>query len=213
LLDDIKIHLYNKTDFYNEVQMQDVCYIDQVEQAMTLLKPQRLEILKRLDEPRTCLELAAMFDDSAQKIYYHIKALENAGLVDKIAERRVRGTLEGTYQAHARSYWLAPKLVGQIGSVTQARDQASLRVLLGLAEEVIEDVGKLGEASVVGQVVPSLSMSAHVLLPDGKRRAEFMRELQTTFQDIARKYGVDAPAEDPANFRLVVLCYPKQEQE
>jgi DNA-binding transcriptional ArsR family regulator len=142
--------LYNKISFYNGGQMQDVRYIEEVEQALALLKPQRLEILKRLAEPRTCPELAAIFDDSPQKIYYHVKALEAAGLVDKIAERRVRGAVEGIYQARARSYWLAPSLVGQIGSPSQARDQASLRVLLALAEDVIEDAGKLGERSGVG---------------------------------------------------------------
>jgi DNA-binding transcriptional ArsR family regulator len=193
--------------------MQDVRYIEDVEQALALLKPQRLEILKRLAEPRTCPELAVIFDDSPQKIYYHVKALEAAGLVDKIAERRVRGAVEGIYQARARSYWLAPSLVGQIGLPSQARDQASLRVLLALAEDVIEDAGKLGEQSGVGGGVPSLSMSAQIHLPDGKRRAEFMRELQSTFQDIARKYGIDDIEDQSASFRLVMLCYPKAQQE
>jgi DNA-binding transcriptional ArsR family regulator len=49
---------------------------------MTLLKPIRLEILKRLDEPRTCPELADYFDETPQKVYYHVKALEHAGLVE-----------------------------------------------------------------------------------------------------------------------------------
>jgi DNA-binding transcriptional ArsR family regulator len=193
--------------------MQDVRYIEDIEQALALLKPQRLEILKRLAEPRTCPELAVIFDDSPQKIYYHVKALESAGLVDKIAERRVRGAVEGIYQARARSYWLAPSLVGQIGSPAQARDQASLRVLLSLAEDVIDDVGKLGERSGVGESVPSLSMSAHIHLTDGKRRAAFMRELQSTFQDLARKYSIDNAEDQAESFRLVMLCYPKSEQE
>jgi DNA-binding transcriptional ArsR family regulator len=193
--------------------MQDVRYIEEVEQALALLKPQRLEILKRLAEPRTCPELAVIFDDSPQKIYYHVKALESAGLVDKIAERRVRGAVEGIYQARARSYWLAPSLVGKIGTPTQAQDQASLRVLLALAEDVIEDAGKLGERSGVGGAVPSLSMSAHVHLPDGKRRAAFMSELQSSFQDIARKYSIDDVVDQSSSFRLVMLCYPDIEQD
>lgn len=188
--------------------MQDVCYIDDVDRAMALLKPQRLEILRRLDQPRTCPELAEAFGESAQKIYYHVKALEQAGLVEKVDEKRVRGTVEGYYQAKARSYWLAPKLVGQIGGKGAARDQASLRVLLGLAEDVIEDVGQLGSASEAGQAVPSLSLSAQIHLPDAKRRAEFLHELQDTFQTLARKYGLDDDSEEAANFRLVLLCYP-----
>jgi len=155
--------------------MQDVCYIEDLDRAMTLLKPQRLEILRRMDTPRTCPELADYFDESAQKIYYHVKALETARLVEKVEEKRVRGAVEGYYQASARSYWLAPTLVGQIGTPTQARDQMSLRVLLGLAEEVIEDTGKLGSASALGTDVPSLSLSAHIHLPDARRRAESCR--------------------------------------
>ncbi|NWF68287.1 MAG: helix-turn-helix transcriptional regulator [Chloroflexi bacterium] len=194
--------------------MQDVCYVDDLERALALLKPQRLEILKRLDEPRTCPELADFFDESPQKVYYHVKALENAGLVAKVAEKRVRGTVEGYYQARARSYWLAPKLIGQIGGARAAQDQLSLRVLLQLAEEVIEDTGKLGAASAVGQSVPSLSLSAHIHLPDANRRAAFMQELQATFQQLARKYGLpedDVAITDGQGFRLVLLCYPQPE--
>jgi DNA-binding transcriptional ArsR family regulator len=197
--------------------MQDVCYIEDVEQAMTLLKPLRLEILRRLDSPRTCPELAAEFEESAQKIYYHIKALQEAGLVDKVAEKRVRGTVEGHYQAKARSYWLAPKLVGAVGGARHARDQASLRVLLQLAEDVIEDTGKLGSVSEAGQHVPSLSLSAQIHLADSAQRSEFLQELQTTFQSLAMKYGIaqndndDEETNKSANFRLVMMCYPKQE--
>lgn len=192
--------------------MQDVLYIEDVNQAMTLLKPIRLEILKRLDEPRTCPELADYFDESPQKVYYHIKALESAGLVDKVGERRVRGVVESHYQASARAYWLAPKLVGQIGGARAAQDQLSLRVLLELAEEVHDDIGKLGNRAAVGSDVPSLSLSAQIHLPNGNRRAEFLQELQELFQQLARKYGLpaeDALITDEQGFRLILMCYPK----
>ncbi|HUN07573.1 MAG TPA: helix-turn-helix domain-containing protein [Aggregatilineales bacterium] len=196
--------------------MQDVCYIEDLDRAMTLLKPQRLEILRRMDTPRTCPELADYFDESAQKIYYHVKALETARLVEKVEEKRVRGAVEGYYQASARSYWLAPTLVGQIGTPTQARDQMSLRVLLGLAEEVIEDTGKLGSASALGTDVPSLSLSAHIHLPDARRRAEFLTEVQAVFQQLATKYGLPETQTpvitDEQDFRLVLMCYPKPDR-
>lgn len=192
--------------------MQDVYYIDDLEQAIALLKPMRLEILRTLDEPRTCPELAERFGDTAQKVYYHVKALETARLVRKVSERRVRGTVEGHYQAVARSYWLAPSLVGQVGGEPAASDQVSLRALLSLAEEVITDTGHLGGASAVGQSVPSLSMSGYVRLPDGRRRGEFMREVQAIFKELARKYGrADANTDDALtadDFRLVLMCYP-----
>jgi DNA-binding transcriptional ArsR family regulator len=210
-LDIIKIIFYIKINFYNGAVMQDVYYIEEVDQAMALLKPIRLEILRRLDEPRTCDDLAEVFQDSTQKIYYHVKALQEAGLVEKVADKRIRGTVEGYYQAKARSYWLAPSLVGKIGSLQQTRDQASLRILLQLAEDVIEDTARLGSKSEAGQPVASLSLSAQIHLADSAQRAAFLQELQTTFQNLAMKYGIAEQADASMNFRLVLMCYPKQE--
>ncbi len=195
--------------------MQDVFYIQEVEQATALLKPARLELLKRLEVARTCPELAVMLGDSAQKIYYHVKALEKAGLVEKVDERRVRGIVEGYYRAKARSYWLAPQLIGEIGGEHMTRDQISLRVLLNLAAEIHDDIGKLGNQAAVGQDVPSLSLSAHIHLPDASRRAEFLQEVQTTFQQLARKYGLpqdNVDIADEQGFRLVLVCYPKKDE-
>jgi hypothetical protein len=163
--------------------------------------------------PRTCPELAAAFEMTAQKIYYHVKALENAQLVERVAEHRVRGIVEGVYQAKARSYWLAPQLVGQIGGKRAAQDQTSLRFLLTLAEEIHDDIGHLGQKSEAGAEVPSLGLSADIYLPDGARRVDFLNDVQTVFQDLARKYGIppDEVDDDVVGkaFRLILACYPK----
>jgi DNA-binding transcriptional ArsR family regulator len=190
--------------------MQDVFYIESPEQAAALLKPIRLEMLKWLDQPRTCPELAEQFGQSPQRIYYHIKALEKAGLVEKLEERPVRGVVEGVYRAKARSYWLASQLAGQVGGARPARDQLSLRYLLSLADELHADVGHLGEQ--VGQDIPSLGLSAQIYLPNGARRADFLRDVQRSFQTLAREYGLPADGAGPGEtFRLMLACYPKEE--
>jgi DNA-binding transcriptional ArsR family regulator len=196
--------------------MQEVLYIEDVDQAAALLKPQRIEMLKLMDHPRTCLELGKIFGETPQKINYHIKALQNAGLVEQVGERRVRGTVEGSYQARARSYWLASDLVGQIGGAAIALDQASLRHLLSLTEEMRGDIGHL--AQQVGREIPSLGLSLHVELDDESRRADFMADVQKMAQILAHKYGAtagddgdgggDAQPSRP-RFRLVLACYPK----
>jgi DNA-binding transcriptional ArsR family regulator len=193
--------------------MQEVLYIEDVDQAAALLKPQRIEMLKLMDHPRTCLELGNIFGETPQKINYHIKALQNAGLVEQVGERRVRGTVESSYQARARSYWLASDLVGQIGGAAIAQDQASLRHLLSLTEEMRGDIGHL--AQQVGREIPSLGLSLHVELDDESRRADFMADVQQMAQILARKYGATAGEDEndaqPSRprFRLVLACYPK----
>src|SRR6266496_5055005 len=123
--------------------MRDVIYLDQIEQAEALLKPQRIEVLRQLAEPRSCTEVAAELDQTPQRVYYHVKRLLGAGLVAQVSERRVRGIHEGIYQASARSYWLSPKLVGTIGR-RRAQDELSLGYLLNLVEEVQADLAGLG---------------------------------------------------------------------
>ncbi len=192
--------------------MQDVYYIEHMEQATSLLKPFRIEILRQMDEAITCPELADYFDESPQKIYYHVKALEKAGLVEKVKEKRVRGAVEGYYQARARSYWLAPHLVGKVGDMPLSRDEKSLQVLLNLAEDVHDDIGKLANHAQAGTDVPSLSLSAQIYLPDAQRRTEFLEEVAIVFQSLARKYGtppIDATYENDEGYRLILACYPK----
>ena len=195
--------------------MQNVVYIEEVEQAATLLNPLRLDLLRQMAEPRSCPELAEFVGETPQKVYYHVKALERANLVKKVSERRVRGTVEGRYQAKGRSYWLSPGLIGRIGGQERAREQVSLGFLLTLAEELQADVGHLAETDT--EEVPSLGVAAEIQLADGARRAAFLQDVQHTFEALARKYGARGQDEKAPrkgqSFRLVLACYPKPVSE
>lgn len=182
-------------------EMRDVLYLEEIEQAETLLKPQRIEVLRQLAEPRSCTEVAERLDQTQQRVYYHVRKLVDANLVTKIAERKVRGIQEGVYQASARSYWLSPRLVGRIG-LRRTRDTLSLGHLLDLMEEVQADVAALDPAT--GEL-PSLGVSGEIRVP-AERRQEFLTDLQTVLQDLFTRYG---GAEGDA-FKLAVACYPKE---
>ena len=201
--------------------MRDLLFLERVEQAETLLKPQRIEVLRQLAEPRSCPEVAARLDQTQQRVYYHVKRLVEHGLVTQVAERRVRGINEGVYQATARAYWLSPGLVGRIGQ-RQQRDEASLGYLLDLMEEVQSDVAALHSRAAgraAGQAarraahadepdLPSLGVSGEIRVrPD--RRPEFMADLKAALQDLFTRYG---GAEGDA-FKLAVACYPDQGED
>lgn len=194
--------------------MQDTLFIEDTERAGALLHPLRIDVLKRLAEPRSCPEVARDLDATTQKVYYHVKILERSGLVDRVDERRVRGIVEGVYQARARSYWLSPRLVGRVGGADRARDQVSLGHLLSLAEEIQTDVGHLSERAEKEEV-PSLGLSAHIELRDASERARFRDEVQAFFEGLARKYGrSEREGPEPGSgFQLALVCYPKNEDE
>jgi DNA-binding transcriptional ArsR family regulator len=185
--------------------MKDVMHLEQLEQAEALFKPQRIEVLRRLAEPRTCGEVAGQLGQTPQRVYYHVKRLVEAGLVTLVEERKVRGLHEGVYQATARSYWLSPRLVGRIGGLRKTQDELSLGYLLDLMEEVQTDIAALDRAA---PELPSIGVSGEIrVLPD--RRREFFEDLQSTLQDLFSRYG---GAEGDA-FKLAVACYPKGEDQ
>jgi len=193
--------------------MRDVMLVDNTDQASAVLNPLRLELLRRVDEPRTCAQLAEALGETPQKIYYHVKVLESAGAIERVAERRVRGISEGYYRATARSYWLSPKLVGRIGGARRARDQMSLGFLLSLVEDLQSDVGRLAESG--REETPALGFTAQVRLAKSADRTAFLSDLQNAIQSIAKKHGAagsPSPPSAPDAFRLVVACYPRPEE-
>ncbi|MEW9556127.1 helix-turn-helix domain-containing protein [Nonomuraea sp. NPDC050783] len=180
--------------------MRDVLYLEAIEQAEALLKPQRVEVLRQLAEPRTCSEVAERLGQTPQRVYYHVKRLVEAGLVDQVAERKVRGISEGIYQAGARSYWLSPRLVGRIGDLRRARDELSLGYLLDLMEEVQADIAALDRDA---PELPSIGLSGEIRVrPEHRQR--FLSELQGLLQDLFTRYG----GSEGDAFKLAVACYP-----
>lgn len=184
--------------------MRDVLYLERLEQAETLLKPQRVEVLRQLAEPRTCAEVAAALGQTPQRVYYHVKRLVEAGLVELVSERRVRGITEGTYQAGARSYWLSPALVGRLG-LRRVRDELSLGYLLDLVEEVQAEVAALDRSA---PELPSIGVAGEIRVRPQDRQA-FLDDLRNTLQDLFTRYG---GAEGDA-FKLAVACYPKGQSD
>jgi DNA-binding transcriptional ArsR family regulator len=189
--------------------MRDVLYLEEIDQAEALLKPQRVEVLRQLAEPSSCGEVAARLDQTPQWVYYHVKRLVAAGLVTLVDERRVRGINEGVYQATAHSYWLSPRVVGRIGG-RRTRDELSLGYLLDLMEEVQSDVAALDETagSPVAPALPSIGVSGEIRVAP-ERRAEFLADLRTTLEGLFTRYG---GAEGDA-FKVALACYPTYPKE
>lgn len=183
--------------------MEEVAYLDRIEQAETLLKPHRLTVLKELATPSTCGELAARLDQSPQRIYYHVKRLQAVGLVHLVSERRVRGLTEGVYQAAARKYWLSPGIVGTLEDSARHGDDQNLARLLDLSEQVQRDIATLDSGAAR---LPSVGISGEIrVLP--AQREEFLTALRGALTELFTRYG---GAEGDA-FKVAIACYPVSE--
>src|SRR5215471_1663063 len=99
-----------------EVEVQaPVEVLDAAETAAAVLDPARLRILTALRDPDSSAGVARSLGLPRQRVGHHVRALEAAGLLTCVGERRKRNCVERLLQATARSYVLAPQLLGQLG--------------------------------------------------------------------------------------------------
>jgi DNA-binding transcriptional ArsR family regulator len=178
----------------------DTLYIDAVEQADALLKPKRVEVLRQLAEPRTCTQIGQVLGDTPQAVYYHVKRLQAHGLVSLVEEHRVRGIIEGVYQAVAKSFWVSPAIVGRLGDARTREAQLGLGFLLDLTENMQRDLAQLASGP---PTLPSFGIAGDIRLApeDG---AAFVSELQRAFGEVLTRYG----GGEGHAFRLALACYP-----
>jgi DNA-binding transcriptional ArsR family regulator len=189
--------------------VRDVHIIDTVETAATLLKPLRLEILRRMDAAVGCGDLAADLGQSPQKIHYHVKALEKAGLIEKVGERKARALTESLYRATACSFWLAPGLVARVGEPGRAPERDSVDYLVALAEELTRDVVGLAHEGVDDGA--TLGVTAEIRLRDPAQRRALLSDLFQAIEAVARKHGADPFGRGEAGeaYRIAVASYPR----
>ena len=92
--------------------------------------------------------------------------------------------------------------MGAIGGPRKAGDRLSHGFLLDLVEQLGADVAALAARSEAE--TPTLGISGEVRLPP-ERRAAFLRDLQTTFEELLERHG----GGEGEAFSLAVACYPK----
>ncbi len=183
--------------------------LDAAEAASTLLDPSRLRILTALREPDSSAGVARALRLPRQRVGHHVRALEAAGLLTCVGERKKRNCVERLLQATARAYVLAPRLLGELGlSADEVRDRFSSTYLLAAASRVIEEVGALRpRAEAAGKKLPTLTLQTEVRFASARSQNEFLEELLAAFSElVARHHRPDAPG--GRSFRISLLGHP-----
>ena len=172
-------------------------------QADALLKPKRVEIMRQLAEPTTCTEIGGALGETPQAIYYHVKRLQAAGLVSLVDERRVRGIVEGIYQAVARSFWVSPD-VRRAGSARRAAREEHARARLPAQPHRGAWHATSRSSRWARSTLPSFGIAGdiHLSPEDG---AAFVAELQRAFGEVLVPLR---RRRERHTFRLALACYP-----
>jgi DNA-binding transcriptional ArsR family regulator len=180
------------------------------EQAASLLgHPLRLKVLEQLVEPDSAAGLARRLGVPRQVVNYHLRALESAGVVAFVEERRRGGLKERVMRATARSYVISPEAMGAMGpDPRRFRDRFSWSYLVAAAARVVRDLGILrGRADRAGKPLSTFTLETEVRFASAGDRDAFTRELSSMVAELAVKYH-DEHATQGRLFRFVLGAYP-----
>jgi DNA-binding transcriptional ArsR family regulator len=188
---------------------RDVHVVEDVEAVQALLHPLRLRILEALREPTSAAAVARQIGETRQKVNYHLKELEAAGLARPVGERRAGNLVEVLFEAVARSFVVSPRTTrADERRVDALRHQQSLERLVDLGDRLQHDaVVLLDRAAFDGEEIASLAVEIDVRFADEGDRAAFLRDYLETVKELCARYG----ARDGEGYRVVLAAHPKVE--
>ena len=189
--------------------MLDVAVIDQAAAAEISLDPVRARLLAALAEPGSASSVAEQVGLTRQKANYHLRALEEHGLVELVEERRKGNVTERLFQATAASYVISPAAFAALApDPDRAPDQLSARWLVALAARLVREVGELiAGATAARQPLATYAIDSEIRFASATDRSAFADELGETVKNLVSRYH-DENAPNGRRHRLVVALHP-----
>jgi len=160
--------------------------------ALAALDPIRARLLAELRVPASASELAPRVGLSRQKVNYHLRKLEDQGLVATAETRQWGGLTERKVVASAAGYLVSPAALGAAAAVpVGGGDRLSSQYLIALAGRLIREVGGLvvrSHAAADQRQVQVLALDADVRFRSPADRAAFADELADAVVRLAGRY-------------------------
>jgi DNA-binding transcriptional ArsR family regulator len=180
------------------------------ETLQALAHPIRVQVLEALREPAAAATVARRIGQPRQKVNYHLKELERAGLVQRVEERRVGNFVEAVYRAVARTFLVSPQVAWADGRRFETlQSQHSLEMLVLLGERLQRDAaGLVDRATFDGAQIASVSVSAEVNFSSEAERETFLNEYLKAMTPLLERHG----GKTGLPYRVVLAAYPDMER-
>jgi DNA-binding transcriptional ArsR family regulator len=189
--------------------MDDVAVIEDPAAAEVSLDPIRSRLLAELAVASSATMLAARVGLPRQKVNYHLRTLEQHGLVELVEERRKGNVTERMMRATALSYVISPAAMALVApDPARSPDRLSARWLLAVAAQLVRDVGALlTGAAKANQRVATFTIDGEVRFATAADRAAFAEDLTGAITALVSRYhDENAPGGRP--HRIVVAVHP-----
>lgn len=183
--------------------------IQTAEALQALSHPTRVAMLEALHEPRSAAAVGRELGQTRQRMNYHLKALEQAGLVERVGTRQNGNFVETLFRATARAFVVSPQVAWSGPRRLEAlRSQHALGTLVGIGEQLQRDAAVLlDRAAYENEQIASAAVSAEVGFESDAERSAFMREYLEATKDLLDRYG----AKGGKRYRVVLAIHPETE--
>jgi DNA-binding transcriptional ArsR family regulator len=186
--------------------LRDTALIEDATQARLALDPIKRDLLTALREPGSAASLARRLGLPRQKLGYHLRALEAAGLVRLVEERPRRGFTERVLVAEAGAFVLDPALLGGGQDVVDAQDRHAAQHLVQAAGAVVRDVTRMRSAAeAAGQRLLTFTIEAELGFEQPSDFEDFSDALAKAVAELAAQY---APGAARRGYHLVIGAHP-----
>jgi DNA-binding transcriptional ArsR family regulator len=194
--------------------LKDRVVIDDLETLKVLSDPLRMQIIELMsDQARTVKQLAKELDTTPHKLYYHVKLLEDHGLIRVVETRMVSGIVEKHYQIVAKDIVVADGLL----SVSKPEGKSDVEGLIssildGTKADFIRSFRVRTEGDIqVSERHPSSATREMANLTREQARAicERLEELVREFES----YDNEADQGQRQRYALTTLFYPSFSKE
>lgn len=191
------------------VWMLDLEVIDRPAAAIAALDPGRARILAVLADPGSATTVADALNLPRQKVNYHLRILEEQGLVTLVEERPRRGLTERVMVATASAYVVSPEALGANAVDPSRTDRLSARYLVALASRMIAEMAALLRgADRAGKSLATLAVDSDIRFATAADRATFSAEITDAIASLTAKYH-DERTPGGRWHRLVIAAYPR----
>ena len=166
-------------------------------------------MLSALRVPGSATTVAAAIGETRQKVNYHLRALEQLGLVRLVEDRPRRGLTERVVVASARAYVMSPDVLGDSAVDPGSTDRLSSNYVIALAARVVREVADLARrADDANKPLATLAVDTEIRFASAADRADFTRDLTATVTALAARYH-DEQAPNGRWHRVVMLAHQR----
>jgi DNA-binding transcriptional ArsR family regulator len=180
-------------------------FIREKRQLAALASAARQEVVDVLEEMGTVsvAELAATLGRPADALYFHLRALQRAGLVEQVGERKRGGRKEALFRTVAQELWLQ----------YEPRDEANRRGVTAIVSSMLRlGIRDFGRAFQRGDVI--VSGAQRELWAMRKTGRLSLKQIEEVNRSIARlKRAVSRPHGHGRLYGITVLLTPLDHRE